>query len=213
MRSRRCWRALIRGNVSGYRAFVRYPGRLNDTTHSQPDALRPCVFLDRDGVINVAPPSGEYVLHWEQFRLIPEIVDWIRLFNVLGYLVIVVTNQRCIGRGMVTQAEVDELHGTLRAELGRVGARIDDVFVCPHGDGECDCRKPQPGMIRQAAAKWNIDLSRSLMIGDSWRDQELARNAGVAFIAVSEGRIQAAETLVKQAFQEVPYGDQGGPLC
>ena len=151
--------------------------------------MRQCVFLDRDGVVNVKPKPGEYIRSWEEFQLIPEVVDWIRLFNALGLLVIVVTNQRGVARGIMSQSDLDRIHQGMRAELDRAGAHIDDVFCCVHQEGACDCRKPRPGMILEAARKWDIDLGQSLMIGDSARDRELALTSGMRFVAVDEGKV------------------------
>src|SRR5579872_936711 len=109
---------------------------------------RRAVFLDRDGVINMKPPAGDYVRSWAEFRFVPTIADWLRLFNMLDLLVIVVTNQRGIARGLMSQADVEEIHRNMIAELAREGARIDDIFYCPHDhDDECDCRKPRTGMV------------------------------------------------------------------
>ena len=150
---------------------------------------RPCAFLDRDGVINRKPPQGEYIRAWKDFEIIPPIVDWIRLFNTMGHLVVVVTNQRGIARGLMQQPEIDELHERMLQELSRLGARVDDVFCCPHEYNTCDCRKPKPGLVLQASRKWNIDMARSILIGDSGIDAELAQACNLPFIRVNEGRI------------------------
>lgn len=150
---------------------------------------RRCVFLDRDGVINAAPPPGEYVTRWEDFHLMPGIVDWIRLLRALGYLVIVVTNQRAVALGQIPLAGLEEIHRRMTGLLAEAGAPLDDVYCCPHAEGECDCRKPQTGLIRAAAGKWEIDLANSFLMGDSWRDRETARNAGLTFIEVATGHI------------------------
>lgn len=150
---------------------------------------RRCVFIDRDGVINVKQPDGHYVCHWDQFVWIPETIDWIRLFNTLGYLVIVVTNQRGVSRGKLTQETLDAIHAQMVSELAAKDVTIDDVFVCPHAADACDCRKPKPGMIHAAVKKWDIDLSQSIMIGDSESDEQLARNCGLRFVGASEGKI------------------------
>ncbi|HZU25147.1 MAG TPA: HAD family hydrolase [Bryobacteraceae bacterium] len=150
---------------------------------------RACVFLDRDGVINMKPPPGGYLRDATEFRLAPNVADWIRLFRALGFLVIVVTNQRGVARGITRPADLEEIHRRMRAELERAGARIDDIFVCPHEEGACDCRKPRPGLVEQAREKWDIDLRRSVMIGDSDVDRQLAANCGLRFIRVDEGRI------------------------
>jgi D-glycero-D-manno-heptose 1,7-bisphosphate phosphatase len=147
------------------------------------------VFLDRDGVINEKAPDGEYVESWSRFRFLPNVTDWIRLFNALDQLVIVVTNQRGIARGRMTEADLAEIHEKMRSVLAQRGARIDDIFYCPHEEGACDCRKPRPGLVRLATQKWDIDLSRSLLIGDSERDMELARVCGLRFLRAAAGRL------------------------
>jgi D-glycero-D-manno-heptose 1,7-bisphosphate phosphatase len=150
---------------------------------------RPGVFLDRDGVINRKPRAGEYIRSWQDFELIPTTVEWIRLFNALDLPVIVVTNQRGVALGLMQQPEVDEIHDKMVQELSRRGARIDDVFCCPHEKDTCECRKPQPGLVLKACGKWNLDLARSILIGDSEIDRKLAENCGIRFILVSEGRM------------------------
>ena len=150
---------------------------------------RRCVFLDRDGVINVKAPAGEYIRTWQEFQLIPAVVDWIRLFNVLDFLVVVVTNQRGVARGLVEPAELGEIHRRMVEQLAGEGARVDDVFACPHEQNSCGCRKPRPGLVLDAAEKWNIDIARSLMIGDSESDRQLAQNCGMSFVQVQNGRI------------------------
>jgi D-glycero-D-manno-heptose 1,7-bisphosphate phosphatase len=150
---------------------------------------RPCLFLDRDGVINVKPVDGGYVRAWDEFHLIPAAVDWIRLFNALDYLVVVVTNQRGVARELMSRAAVDDVNARMMEELARRGARIDDVFVCPHEEGTCDCRKPRPGLVRAAQERWDIDLGRSLLIGDSESDRQLAVNCGLRFLMARDGRI------------------------
>ena len=150
---------------------------------------RRCVFLDRDGVINVKAAPHEYIVQWDDFQLLPNVTDWIRLFNVLGFLVIVVTNQRCIARGMATLEQLDTLHRRMVEHLSNLGARIDDIFLCPHEEGTCACRKPQPGLVLQAVAKWNIDLPSSLLIGDSPSDAELAMRCGLPYASAANGKI------------------------
>jgi D-glycero-D-manno-heptose 1,7-bisphosphate phosphatase len=150
---------------------------------------RRCVFLDRDGVINVKAPPGQYINTWDEFRLIPEIVDWIRLFNALDLLVVVVTNQRGVARGVTSETALEEIHGQMLSELARRGARIDAIFVCPHEADTCDCRKPEPGLVYRAQGRWDIDLPESLLIGDSDTDAQLAARCGLRFIRVAEGRI------------------------
>ncbi|HLN02364.1 MAG TPA: HAD family hydrolase [Bryobacteraceae bacterium] len=160
--------------------------------------LRRSAFLDRDGVINVSPAPGDYIRSWEEFRLIPEAVEWIRLFNALDLLVIVLTNQRGVSRGLIPPSELQRIHRNMVTELARLGARIDDVFCCPHADNTCDCRKPRPGLVWQAASKWNIDVARSILLGDSANDRQLAENCGMHFVEVWEGHVLGSLRVEKE---------------
>ena len=163
--------------------------------------MRRCLFLDRDGVINAAPPEGEYIRCWEEFRLLPEAVSWIRLFKAAGFLTIVLTNQRGIALGVMSHADLIELHERMRAELAAQGAILDDIFYCPHKEGVCNCRKPRPGLVLEAQQKWNIDLSASLLIGDSQRDQLLAERCRIPFALVRDGRV--VETIPVRPFPDL----------
>jgi len=151
--------------------------------------MRRCLFLDRDGVINAAPPAGEYIRSWDEFRLLPEAISWIRLFKAAGFLAIVLTNQRGIALGLHTEADLQALHEKMRTALAAEGAILDDIFYCPHAEGACNCRKPLPGMVIQAQQKWDIDLSASLLIGDGERDRLLAERCGIPFAGVWDGRV------------------------
>jgi histidinol-phosphate phosphatase family protein len=160
---------------------------------------RPCVFLDRDGVINVKPPEGQYVGRWDEFRFLPGITDWIRLVNALGYLVVVVTNQRGVARGLVSPEDLDAIHARMVTELARAGARVDGVLACPHEEGACECRKPRAGMVLAAQRRWEIDMNRSLLVGDSERDLQLAQACGLPFVRVEGGRIRECIPAARQA--------------
>ena len=162
--------------------------------------LRRGAFFDRDGVINACPPPHDYVRHWGEFRLLPEAAGWIRRFNALDVPVIVVTNQRGVSRGLIRSDELERIHGNMRRELACRGARIDDIYVCPHEENTCECRKPRPGLVLEAARRWDIDVPRSVLLGDSWRDRELARNCGMAFVEVRDGHLIGgmAEEMVEQ---------------
>lgn len=153
--------------------------------------MRRCLFLDRDGVINAAPPPGEYIETWEQFRLLPEVVSWIRLFKTAGYLAIVITNQRGVALGRHSEAALQALHERMHAELASQGAVLDDIFYCPHAENSCDCRKPLPGMILAAQKKWDIDLAASLFIGDGERDRLIAERCGISFVLVHNGKVHS----------------------
>lgn len=144
------------------------------------------VFLDRDGVINRAivrdgkpyPPSGPSGL-----ELVPDAPESLRELKDAGFLLIVVTNQPDIARGTQDPAEVEAIHLALRQALP-----LDDFFVCAHDDADqCDCRKPLPGLLVRAARKHDVDLSRSFMIGDRWRDVEAGASAGCTTILIDYG--------------------------
>lgn len=146
------------------------------------------IFLDRDGTIN---KMVGFVTKPEQFELIEGAAEAIKAINKSGYLAIVVTNQPVIARGDCTFEDLQTIHDKMETELGKVGAFVDAIYVCPHHtdkgfEGErleykcnCECRKPKPGLLLQAAKDFNIDLSESYMIGDSHRDVEAGENAGV----------------------------------
>ena len=102
---------------------------------------------------------------------------------------IVVTNQRGVALGQIDPAELARIHDKMKQELLGLGARIDDIFCCVHEEGTCNCSKPRPGMVIEAARKWDIDLTQSMLIGDSSRDEELALACGMAFVAVHEGTV------------------------
>lgn len=139
-------------------------------------------FLDRDGVINEAPGGCGYVTAWAQFRFIDGALDALRALKGKGYRLVVVTNQQGIGKGLMDLDALEAIHRKLRAHCARHGAAIDGVFFCPHlaSDG-CDCRKPRPGLIRQAVRELglDLDLGRSWLIGDSPRDIEAGAAAGL----------------------------------
>lgn len=149
------------------------------TTGRESQTKRVAIFLDRDGVINVSPGAGRYITSPDQIELIPGVANAIAAFRATGNLVIVVTNQRCIDLGLVSLDLLQQIHDRLRSLLRASGADLDDVLVCPHGDeDECQCRKPRPGMLLEAAARHRIDLAQSVMIGDSARDLRAGQAAG-----------------------------------
>lgn len=145
------------------------------------------VFIDRDGTINKA---NGFITKPEDFELIPGVAEAIKKINKSGYLAIVVTNQPVIARGDCTFEELALIHAKMETELGKEGAFIDGLYFCPHHTdkgfpGErpeykcnCECRKPKPGLILQAAADFNIDISQSYMVGDGKNDVEAGKAAG-----------------------------------
>lgn len=154
------------------------------------------IFLDRDGTMNV---SKGFISKADDLELIPGTIDSIKAINKSGALAIVITNQPVIARGECSFEELHNIHNKLKTLLGEKGAFVDDIFYCPHHpdkgfEGEvpelkfdCECRKPKTGMIEEAVKKYNIDLSKSYMVGDSTMDLETARNAGIKSVLVNTG--------------------------
>jgi len=137
------------------------------------------VFLDRDGVINRKAPAGQYVTRWEDFHVLPGVVEAIILLNRAGFCVVVVTNQRCIAKGLMTVADLEKMHQRMSDFLAQGGATIDAIHYCPHEvEQACHCRKPAPGLLLDAAGSRGIELPASWMIGDSDIDVEAGKNAG-----------------------------------
>ena len=146
---------------------------------------RPAVFLDRDGVINRAlqrdgkpyPPRS-----LSEFEILPGVADACRQLKAAGFALVVATNQPDVGRGTMKQEVVDAIHQRLVAQL-----RVDRVEVCFHpgkGASDCDCRKPRPGMLLRATRELNLDLARSWMVGDRWRDIDCGKAVGVRTVLI-----------------------------
>jgi D-glycero-D-manno-heptose 1,7-bisphosphate phosphatase len=158
---------------------------------------RKTAFLDRDGTINVKAPGGAYVESVDGFRYLPGAEEAVRLLAGAGWLVIVLTNQRGIALGRMSRAAVDEIHDRLRL------LPVDGIYVCPHGEGECDCRKPGTGLFQQAKADFpDIDFARSVMIGDSRRDMEAGERAGCLTVLVGEPPLPSLLEAVKRLLAE-----------
>ncbi len=160
---------------------------------------RKAIFLDRDGTIN---RYAGFVKSPEDFELLPDIPEAIRLINMSGYLAIVVSNQPVIARGEVTEDELVEIHNKMETLLGNDGAYLDAIYYCPHHpdsgfDGEipelkikCKCRKPEPGMLIRAAEDFDIDLESSWIIGDSWRDIKAGKAAGCKTVLIGTDTLE-----------------------
>ncbi len=159
---------------------------------SKSNEKKVAVFMDRDGTIN---EEVGYLSRINQLAFIPEAPEAIRLINASGLLAVVITNQSGIARGYFDESFVESVHTRMNALLAKAGAQIDRFYYCPHHptEGEapyqkaCDCRKPAPGLLRQAADDLDIDLSRSYLIGDTAKDLEAARSVGAKGILVRTG--------------------------
>ena len=154
-----------------------HPNNHMDLFFSRPRTarLQPGLFLDRDGVINRRIVGG-YVTAWSQFTFVRGIKRVLATLTKLDIPLIVVSNQACVGKGILSPSDLLKITHRFVAVLEKSGGRIDAVYYCPHTDADnCSCRKPRPGLLERAARDWRIDLTRSVMIGDSLSDLEAAR--------------------------------------
>ncbi len=153
------------------------------------EAVRPAVFLDRDGVINQDPV--EFVTRPEELRLLSTSAQAIARFNALGVPVIVCSNQSGVAKGLYTLEDLQRISERLQEMLSEYNAHIDAFYYCPHDDSDgCDCRKPKPGLLLRAAREHRIALERSVFVGDSWRDIVAGRSAGVRTVLVLSGHVK-----------------------
>jgi D-glycero-D-manno-heptose 1,7-bisphosphate phosphatase len=167
--------------------------------------MRSAAFLDRDGTIIY---DRGYLSDPEGVELLPGAVEFLQRLRDAGLLLVIISNQSAVGRGMCTTDDVDAVNARLAEVLAPEGIRFDGVYYCPHApDDGCACRKPLPGLLEQAARDLDIDVARSAMVGDSPRDAEAGRRAGCAvnvllgvhdetLEAVSAGDLHAAAQAV-----------------
>ena len=150
------------------------------------------IFIDRDGTLN---EDVGYISDPKEFRLFDFAPEAVRLINNSGFLVIVLTNQSGIARGFLTEEILGRLHDKMESELASRGARIDRIYFCPHHPeiGEppykvdCDCRKPKSGLILQAATEMDVNLKKSYVVGDRYRDMEMGQAVGATGVLVLTG--------------------------
>lgn len=145
--------------------------------------MRRAVFLDRDGVVNkVVIRRGEVSTprRFEEFEFTEGIGEEVRRIKQAGYLVFVITNQPDVARGILPAAELERMSAAIRSRL-----TVDEIWVCPHDDDAlCDCRKPKPGMVLRAREKYGVDIRKSCLVGDGWKDMALARDVGCRAILI-----------------------------
>ena len=143
------------------------------------------VFVDRDGVIN--QERSDYVKSISELEIYPNVAKNIKLLKDAGFLVVVITNQSAVNRGIVTHEMINQIHNSIQDHLKKYGTFLDGFYYCPHTPNEnCNCRKPKPGLLQKAILELNIDLNSSWMIGDSDSDIEAADSIGCKAIKIND---------------------------
>lgn len=165
--------------------------------------MKPCLFFDRDGVVNCSPGPG-YVLRWEDFVFQDGIFELISLVKSHGWLCVLITSQKGVGRGELFHVELERIHEEMQKRIAEeCGSGFDAIYAHTGSPEDPHPAKPDPGMILSAAAEHGIDLSRSWMIGDADRDIEMAQRAGLAgtirLIGDKPVGVEATETVAKMA--------------
>jgi D-glycero-D-manno-heptose 1,7-bisphosphate phosphatase len=170
---------------------------------------RPAVFIDRDGTLT---EEVGYVNHPARLQLLPRAGEAIRRLNAAGVAAVVVTNQAGVARGYFSESVLHAVNESLRAQLARVGARLDGLYACLHhpseGDApyrvQCECRKPKPGLLLRAAEELGLDLARSTMIGDKASDLVPARTVGASAVLVLTGYGRGEWEYQRERFEAQP---------
>lgn len=165
---------------------------LRADAYTAPVITRPAVFIDRDGTLT---EEVGYVNHPSRLRLLPRSAEAIRRLNRAGVAAVVVTNQAGLARGYFTEHVLEAVGADLLAQLAGAGARLDGIYVCPHHPTEgaapyrvlCECRKPKPGLLVRAADELQLDLTRSVMVGDKASDLAVAPKVGARSVLVLTG--------------------------
>jgi histidinol-phosphate phosphatase family protein len=166
----------------------------------------PAVIVDRDGVLNEKPPQARYVRSWAEWRWLPGALDALALLTRSGRRVFIVSNQAGVGRGAMTEGDLQDIHEHMLEDIAVAGGRVDGIYFCPHDwDDGCTCRKPRPGMLFQAQREHDLDLSRTPFIGDDERDAMAAEAAGAPSLMVGPGRslLDVVQELLAEEAREV----------
>ena len=164
--------------------------------------------------MNVKAPEGEYVTDPAALVLLPGAAQAVRRLNDAGLRVVLVSNQRCVARGLASMAEVARVHDRLAELLAAAGAHLDGWYVCPHEARECDCRKPLPGLLLAAAADAGIDLAAATMVGDAESDVLAGRAAGTATVRIAPpGTASAADLVVPTLADAVDHLVRSGSVA
>ena len=164
---------------------------------------RPCVFFDRDGIVNRAPVK-RYVEHLDEFHLLPEFMASLRIVIERGYAAAIVTNQKGLSTGKIPPEQLQAMHARILQEIQEEGLSLLNIYVCDAPNDDHPRRKPNPGMILEAAAEHNIDLERSWMIGDNESDVITGHRAGCRAILVKDHRNPTAADVHLASMAELP---------
>jgi len=155
----------------------------------------PAIFLDRDGVL--IENRSNYIREWSQVKIFPEAIHALSRSTIKNYKVVIVTNQSAVGRGLISLDTAIDINNRLIKLIQRHGGHVDGVYMCPHQpDDDCQCRKPKPGLLLEAAKELSLDLQRSWMIGDAWSDVQAGQTAGVRqtiLVKTGRGRAQLSQ--------------------
>lgn len=166
--------------------------------------MKPALFLDRDGVI--IENRAAYVRSWEDVEFLPGALEALAALRASQYAIVIVTNQSAVGRGIITLAQAEAINRGVLDVIEKNGGRVDGVFTCPHAPGDnCQCRKPKPGLLLQAAEALDLDLSQSVMVGDAVSDLLAGQSAGIRrTFLVKTGR-GAAQAKLPEAARLRPF--------
>lgn len=161
--------------------------------------LVPAFIFDRDGTVNVSPGPG-YVLRWEDFHFMPGVVEMLLDVKRHGWKAILITSQQGVGKGLMTQADLDDIHTRMQAALGE--AAFDGIYACTGLEGKDPRRKPSPAMVWEAARDHGLDLTRSWNVGDKERDLEMGRAAGVGVNLLLGSAVYPSWREIQHAWQQ-----------
>jgi D-glycero-D-manno-heptose 1,7-bisphosphate phosphatase len=162
------------------------------------------LFLDRDGVINSRPP-GDYIKRWEDFEFLPGVREALQIFNKIFKKIIVVTNQQGVGKGLMSVEDLEEIHRKMSAEIESAGGRIDAVYYCQElAEKPLSCRKPSTFMAQKAVVEFpDIQLEKSMMLGDTESDMQFGRNAGMKTVYIDTNKQGIAADLYDSSFSSL----------
>ncbi|MFA7298210.1 MAG: HAD family hydrolase [Candidatus Absconditabacterales bacterium] len=149
------------------------------------------VFFDRDGVLNKKAAEHEYITKRSEFERNDKAKEMIKLFSDKGFLILVITNQQGIGKGKYSFDDLDNIHSNMQQDLKKIGTKIDKFYVCPHlKEDNCNCRKPKTGMLEQALKEYGFNKKDCILIGDSDKDIECAKQFGIKYIKIESDKIK-----------------------